>query len=265
PDRFLVWSDDFYGDLDGDNLPEIPVSRIPDGRYAPLLRTALTAPLVRPKRRAGVRNLKRPFAESVFELLPGDAPLLVSDPTTPHTIEQDYFASDAIYLMLHGRSSNGRCFLGATDDEELVEAFDGSNIRPCPGAVVFTGCCWGALIVDTTAWTHEPGKGFAPRAPEASLALGFLASGANAFVGCTGVHYSPKIAPYDYASGPLHKAFWKHLGDGLPPAAALLAAKRSYLKGMPYPNPIPGEDPGAAAAAVEKKPLAQFVCLGLGW
>ena len=266
PDRFLVWSDDFYGDLDGDNLPEIPVSRIPDGRYAPLLRTALSAPLARPlKRRAGLRNLKRPFAEDVFSAVPGEAALLVSDPTTPHSIEQDYFAAEAIYLMLHGRSSNGRIFLGATDDEELVEAFDTSNIRPCPGAVVFTGCCWGALIVETTAWTHEPGKGFAPRAPEASLALGFLAAGANAFVGCTGVHYSPRLKPYDYASGPLHRAFWKHLADGLQPAPALLAAKRSYLKGMPYPNPIPGEDPGAAAAAVEKKLLAQFICLGLGW
>jgi beta-lactamase superfamily II metal-dependent hydrolase len=266
PDRFLVWSDDFYGDLDGDNLPEIPVSRIPDGRYAPLLRTALSAPLARPlKRRAGLRNLKRPFADDVFAALPGDAALLVSDPTTPHSIEQDYFAAEAIYLMLHGRSSNGRIFLGATDDEELVEAFDTRNIRPCPGAVVFTGCCWGALIVETTAWTHEPGKGFAPRAPEASLALSFLAAGANSFVGCTGVHYSPRLEPYDYASGPLHRAFWKHLADGLQPAPALLAAKRSYLKGMPYPNPIPGEDPGAAAAAVEKKLLAQFVCLGLGW
>lgn len=180
-------------------------------------------------------------------------------------VAPDDFAAEAIYLMLHGRSSNGRIFLGATDDEELVEAFDTRNIRPCPGAVVFTGCCWGALIVETTAWTHEPGKGFAPRAPEASLALGFLAAGANAFVGCTGVHYSPRLKPYDYASGPLHRAFWKHLADGLQPAPALLAAKRSYLKGMPYPNPIPGEDPGAAAAAVEKKLLAQFVCLGLGW
>ncbi|HSK77947.1 MAG TPA: MBL fold metallo-hydrolase [Thermoanaerobaculia bacterium] len=266
PDGFLVWCDDFYGDLDGDDLPEIPVSRIPDGRYAPLLRTALAAPLVRPpRRRAGLRNFKRPFAEEVFAGLPGDARLLVSHPATPQSIDPDYFSSDVIYLMLHGQSSNGRRFLGANGAEELIDAFDGRNIRPCPGAVVFTGCCWGALLVETTAWTHEPGKELAPRAPEASLALGFLASGANAFVGCTGVHYSPTIKPYNYASGPFHRAFWKHLTSGLRPAEALLATKRSYLQGMPYPNPIPGEDPGAAAAAVEKKLLAQFTCLGLGW
>lgn len=266
-DRFLVWSDDFYGDLDDDDFPELPVSRVPDGRSAQLLQTALTAPLVKtPQSRAGLRNLKRPFAQDIFSALPGAAPLLVSHPASPDSIEQEYFAADAIYIMLHGRASNARTFLGETDAEEPVDAFDRRNVRPCPGAVVFTGCCWGALVVETTAWMHDPREGFAPRSQEASLALGFLNAGANAFVGCTGVHYSPRLAPYNYASGPMHQAFWKHFAsEGLQPAAALLEAKRTYRKGMPYPNPIPGEDPGAAAAAVEKKLLAQFTCLGLGW
>lgn len=266
-DRFLVWSDDFYGDLDDDDFPELPVSRVPDGRTAQLLQTALAASRVElPRRRAGLRNLKRPFAQEIFDSLPGDAALLVSHPASPDSIEQEYLAADAIYLMLHGRATNARTFLGETDTEEMFEAIDRRNLRPCPGAVVFTGCCWGALTVETTAWTHDPRDGFAPRSPEASLALGFLAAGANAFVGCTGVHYSPRIAPYKYASGPLHHAFWRHvLVEGLRPASALLEAKRTYRKGMPYPNPIPGEDPGAAAAAVEKKLLAQLTCLGLGW
>ena len=266
-DRFLVWSDDFYGDLDNDDFPELPVSRVPDGRTSQLLQTALAASRIEvPRRRAGLRNLKRPFAQEIFDALPGDAALLVSHPASPDSIEQEYLAADAIYLMLHGRATNARTFLGETDTEEMFEAVDRRNLRPCPGAVIFTGCCWGALTVETTAWTHDPLDGFAPRSPEASLALGFLAAGANAFVGCTGVHYSPRIAPYNYASGPLHRAFWNHLiVEGLRPAAALLEAKRTYQKGMPYPNPIPGEDPGAAAAAVEKKLLAQFTCLGLGW
>jgi hypothetical protein len=29
PDEFIVWSDDIYGDREGDRLPEVPVSRIP--------------------------------------------------------------------------------------------------------------------------------------------------------------------------------------------------------------------------------------------
>lgn len=267
PDRFLVWSDDFYGDLDDDDFPEIPVSRVPDGRSSRLLETALAAPLAMPpRRRAGLCNLKRPFAKEIFHSLPGEAALLFCDPETPASIEEGYFASDAIYLMLHGRASNARSFFGDSEAGEPVEAMDRRNVHPCPGAVVFTGCCWGSLIVETTAWTHSPGEGFGSRSPEASLALSFLLSGANAFVGCTGVHYSPRLPPYDYASGPLHRAFWKSFAvDGLRPAAALLEAKKMYRKGMPYPNPIPDEDPGPAAAAVEKKLLAQFTCLGLGW
>lgn len=269
-DRFVVWSDDFYGDLDDDGLPELPVSRVPDGRSAVLLRAALGAGLVEaPARRAGLRNLKRDFAAQVFAAIPGGDEILVSDPATPAAIASqraDYFAAEAIYLMLHGRSANARSFQGETDAGDLVEAIDRRNLRPCPGAVVFTGCCWGALIVETTAWSHNPGEGFAPRSPEASLALGFLGAGANAFIGCTGVHDSPTVEPFGYASGPLHRAFWKHLlVDRLRPAAALLAAKRSYLVGIPYPSPMPDEEPGAAAAAVEKKLLAQFTCLGLGW
>ena len=31
-DDFFVWSDDLYGDLDGDGFPEVAVSRVPDGR-----------------------------------------------------------------------------------------------------------------------------------------------------------------------------------------------------------------------------------------
>ncbi len=266
-DRFLVWSDDYYADLDDDGFPELPVSRVPDGRSAHLLHTALAAPYNdAPKSRAGLRNLKRPFAQAIFDTLPGDAQLLQSHPASPDTISSNYLAAEAIYVMLHGRASNARTFLGETDSDELFEAIDHRNLCPCPGAVAFTGCCWGALIVETTAWTHDPHEAFAPRSPEASLALGFLASGANAFIGCTGLHYSPKLAPYNYASGPFHQAFWQHLiVNRLRPAAALLEAKRTYRRGMPYPNPIPGEDPGAAAAAVEKKLLAQFTCLGLGW
>jgi beta-lactamase superfamily II metal-dependent hydrolase len=267
PDRFLVWSDDFYGDLDDDDFPEIPVSRIPDGRSARLVETALTAPLaLPPRRRAGLCNLKRPFAKEIYKSIPGENALLFCDPETPASIAQEYFASDAIYLMLHGRAANARSFFGDNAAGEPVEAMDRRNLQPCPGAVVFTGCCWGSLIVDTTAWSHNQGDAFASRSPEASLALSFLASGANAFIGCTGVHYSPRLPPYNYASGPLHRAFWESFAmQGLRPAAALLEAKKSYRKGMPYPNPIPGEDPGAAAAAVEKKLLAQFTCLGLGW
>jgi hypothetical protein len=43
PDDFVVWSDQIYGDTNGDDLGDLPVSRIPDGRSAVLVMSALSA------------------------------------------------------------------------------------------------------------------------------------------------------------------------------------------------------------------------------
>jgi hypothetical protein len=40
PDNFIVWSDQSYGDLDGDHLADVPVSRIPDGHTAEVVEAA---------------------------------------------------------------------------------------------------------------------------------------------------------------------------------------------------------------------------------
>jgi hypothetical protein len=87
PDNFIVWSDDIYGDRDGDGLPELPVSRIPDGKASRFLFAAIKAgdrPVGSP--RNGVRNVKRPFAEGIYQNLPGAGTMLVSEPTTSNQI-----------------------------------------------------------------------------------------------------------------------------------------------------------------------------------
>lgn len=267
-DSFVVWSDDLYADFDGDGQADLPVSRIPDGRLAEFMFKALSAPPASLARgRAGVRNFHRPFADQISaNHLPGKKALKVSEPTRPQDIEVTYLDADAVYLMLHGAHFDGRRFWGATatDPDDLVEAFEVQNLRPCAGAVVLTGCCWGALTVRDLAYNHSPATPFAPRSPEASIALSFLRQGANAFVGCTGSHYSPLEAPYAYFGGPLHTAFWQGVGRGVPPSLALFQAKRAY--GAEIPHPRPGDDmPGPGHVAIERKILAQFTCLGLGW
>lgn len=91
------------------------------------------------------------------------------------------------------------------------------------------------------------------------MALGFLKAGALAFVGCTGVHYSPSEPPYRYYGGPMHEAFWKSWLAGLPPAKALFEAKKEYLGGIPH------RDASPMSRAIEIKILRQYTCLGLGW
>ena len=86
PDNFIVWSDDCYGDRDGDRgLPEVPVSRIPDGHSPALVATALSTPPTLSTAARGVRNVARPFAEG--HLTPRcrrtqmySAPVVFSDP-----------------------------------------------------------------------------------------------------------------------------------------------------------------------------------------
>lgn len=80
PDDFIVWSDDVYGDEDGDGLPEVPVSRIPDGHTAAVLFGALAAPAAIAPTRAGVRNTARPFAKPIFDSLPGTGDIRASRP-----------------------------------------------------------------------------------------------------------------------------------------------------------------------------------------
>ncbi|MGL4553274.1 MAG: MBL fold metallo-hydrolase, partial [Gemmataceae bacterium] len=98
-----------------------------------------------------------------------------------------------------------------------------------------------------------------PRGPEASVAIAYLRAGALAFVGCTGSHYSPLAAPYDYFGKPLHEAFWAAVGQGEPPARALHVAKTAFARRMPHGRTDP------FSKAVEVKILRQFTCLGLGW
>jgi hypothetical protein len=93
---------------------------------------------------------------------------------------------------------------------------------------------------------------------ERSMALLVLKAGARAFVGATGVHYSPGAAG-DFFGGPLHKEFWKEIAAGRAPAEALFNARSAYLMALPHGRT------SLFDLAVERKIYKEFTCLGLGW
>lgn len=259
-DTFIVWSDDVYGDTDSDGWPELPVSRIPDGRSAQLVRTALSAPSARPAKgaRAGVRNIRRPFADLVYKALPGEKKMETSRPLTIDRVPPPDVDADWIYFMLHGADGDATGFWGEDDAGGYPQAFDIANVPSRKGGVVFTGCCWGALTLNTIASQARPGRPIETRTEKGSIALAFLARGALAFVGCTGSHYSPG-EPYGYFGHPMHTAFWSAYFGGAAPATALLGAKMEYAKGLPHGQTALG------AQAIEYKILRQYTCLGLGF
>lgn len=259
PDDFYVWSDDIYGCKDGDGLPEVPVSRIPDGKSADLVLSALqagSAPHV--KRRGGVRNVNRPFADEVFARISGQETLLVSAPATYADQPPPDLEAERIYFMLHGDHVDATRFWGE-DTPADVEAVNIANLPQRHGGVVFAGCCWGALSAVSPAVAIPAGTMPGGRTPDESIPLAFLRAGARAFVGCTGAHYSPLEPPFTYYGAPLHQAFWKRFDAGEPPAPALFNAKVDYLAQIPHGLQ------GLASRAIEQKILRQYTCLGLGW
>ena len=260
PDGFVVWSDDLYGVRGSSGRLELPVSRIPDGKSAQLVTAALQASRGQvAAARGGIRNVARPFADHVFRVLPGPGNLHVSRPATfnQQTPSID-LKSERVYFMLHGDYVDSSRFWGEGTANH-TEAVNISNVPRQFKGVVFTGCCWGALTVDTPAGRATAGRPFGQKTVGSSLALSFLARGALAFIGCTGAHYSPLEAPYNYFGGPMHTAFWRHFNAGVAPALALLNAKSEYSLGIPHGRS------GATSMAIENKILRQYTCLGLGW
>src|SRR5262249_19109473 len=113
-DLFIVWSDELYGDTDGDYMPELPVSRIPDGRRSDVVFGALQAPRFTAGARFGGCNTHRPFATTVFPGLPGQGGQLeVSEKYAPEDVPAGA-AAGAVYYMLHGSARDGTRFWGET-------------------------------------------------------------------------------------------------------------------------------------------------------
>lgn len=260
PDEFIIWNDDAYGDPERAGVPRLPVSRIPDGRSAAVLLGALGAPAAprgAPARR-GLRNVKRPFADRLYRALPGDGRMRRSAPTTAHRLPEGALDAAHVYLVLHGLATDGRHFWGESDRGHPV-AMNVSD-APAAGAIVLSGCCWGGMASHAPARKSVDGQAPRPRTVRTSIGLAALRNGARAFVGSTGVNYSPTRPPYDYFSAPLHAAFWRAIIAGISPALALLEAKHAFALEMPHVGTR-----GSVEEAIEFKTLRQYTCLGLGW
>jgi hypothetical protein len=271
-DQFWVWSDDDYGDTDGDQMPDLPVSRIPCDTAGDFVRRALGASghqvgfgLPGVPGRRGVRDSQLPFADQYYQALHAlpdpDSPLV----TPPHQNLQDSDVSaDAMYFVLHQGETQPIAFTAVEPDGTGVTVLDIASFagQTTIGAVVFSSCCWGALVSNRRAL--DP---FEPQTltPETSIGLSILNRGLVAYVGFTGSHWAPSTFPYRYWGGPLHEYFWRNWSQKeMPPARALFEAKAEYIANAPYlrlNNPFFD----TLSTAIELKTFWSATCLGLGW
>ncbi len=214
-DQFVVWSDVLFGDVDGDTVAELPVSRIPDGRRGDVLLAALQAPVSRRAIRGGIRNLARPFADPVYAGISNNPnpnmKICLAPPAAPAGPAIDL--SDDTYFMLHGSDHDATRFWGEDNAQNLIEAVELSDLpgkAPAPSSspAAARGACVTPAAAKVRAGVPIPSRG-----SEASIAITYLQSGALAFVGCTGTHYSPLVpkpaAGLNYFGKPMHDAFWR--------------------------------------------------------
>jgi hypothetical protein len=264
PDNFIVWSDNPYGDRDNDGIQEVPVSRVPDGGAADFLVQNLVRRFRPLTGQYTLRNVNRPFADLVQGQLPGTArDPEQSEPVQADDVNPENLRGAYLYFMLHGSDFDAARFWGEEEDSYL----EAMNVNRLPanldGAVVFAGCCWGALISREPAYRIMGKETPSARQIENSIALSCLRRGASAFIGCTGAHYSPLEAPYNYFGHPMHTHFWNGIREGQAPARALFEARQQYLRNLPHRTP--GNKISVDELAIELKIYHQFTCLGLGW
>jgi beta-lactamase superfamily II metal-dependent hydrolase len=263
PDQFIVWSDEAYGDTNGDSFAELPVSRIPDGRDAALVFAALQADAPGVANRFGIRNIARPFAAKIWDYVDGDRPLNVSEDFQSHQVVGLDLNNSANYVMLHGSATDGTKWSGeAPGKGGDVVAFAVHNVPKKLSGIVFAGCCWGALVVSERACTMTQGLP-SPRVTERSIALSFLRSGVSGFVGSTGAHYSGSgLTANDNLAYVMHEAFWQLAkAANYAAAPALFEARTLFFE---FINQQVGvADPLRIAQMLKNR--TQFTCLGLGW
>lgn len=264
-DAFIVWSDNVYGDHDGDLLPELPVSRIPTDAPGGLVRRALNAPVASVARQLnGVRLDTLLFAETVYNNIGvADGPIQTTPVGAPLGVSD--IAASANYIVLHGNDSGFKSF---GDGFGSVINVDSLGIPDQElGSTVFASCCWSGVIVAEKAANFV--KFPDDLAPGDSLALTFLNHGLIAYIGFTGSHWvTPKSGPtdpYQLLGVPLHEQFWcNYLTQNMAPSQALFEAKKTYIANTPY---CVIDEPrfDMFSRAVEMKVFWSATCLGLGW
>jgi len=229
-DADTLYTDDVYADFTGDDVIDVPIARIPDGGSLDLLIKQLDGKCVPKAGAFGLGNAKREYAGPIMDIFDDAGDVYWSLPMTNDDFSVGDVDVNYVYFILHGLDTDTSIWWG--EEPIYPEAFK-ANLANSQG-VILSGSCYGAYVIGKT--------------PADSICLRFLRSGAKAFVGCTGTHYSTPGTETTY-NGPLfHRLFFEHLMSGKKPSEAFFRAKRDYAP--------------EADTSVEEKILHEFVFYG---
>ena len=239
-----VWSDSLYASRD-DNflLPQRAVGRIPDGKEEDILLslldvaieghgekgrlTGMVAGVMRGLRRSpsslGLSaEIWQEASQAVFEAIGNSKGLEISPPFTDQEfLERNTRVPPLAYFNLHGVKEAAYWYGHSSSGEELnfPIALTPLNLAwaEVSGGVVYSEACYGANLREGST--------------DSSIPLAFLAKGARAVIGSTGMAYGA-LAPPLSGADLLGRNLWLGLKRGFTIGEALLRAKLGLMEEM---------------------------------
>jgi tetratricopeptide (TPR) repeat protein len=239
-----VWTDNPYASRDNNFLlPQRAVGRIPDGKKADILLSLLDVAIEghREKGRLTgmvtglIRGLRRgpsslglsaeiwhEASRAVFEAIGNSKGLEISPPFTDQEfLERHTQVPPLAYFNLHGVKEASYWYGHSSSGEEVnfPIALTPLNLAwaEVSGAVVYSEACYGAHLREGSA--------------DSSIPLAFLAKGAKAMIGSTGMAYGSLTPPLSSADL-LGRNLWLGLKRGFAIGEALLRAKLGLVEEM---------------------------------
>jgi len=175
----VIYTDDFYGDLDHDGLPDVPTARLPDGGDLELYNVQFNGGFEGRTHTywgsaMAIAMQARPGAADVANLI--GAPVQWSPPVDVKTARTG--GSNA-YFLVHGADWDTSRWWGDDDEGNGPVAFSADRAAGSVGTIV-SGACYGAYL----------GTLGSPISRADSIALQFLRNNSEAFIGHTASTYS---------------------------------------------------------------------------
>jgi len=239
-----VWSDTPYASRDNNFLlPQRAVGRIPDGKKRDILLSLLDVAIGGHREASSgrltgtitglIRGLRRSpsslglsaeiwqeASQAVFEAIGNSQGLEISPPFTDQEfLERHTQVPPLAYFNLHGVKEAAYWYGHSSSGEEVdfPIALTPLNLAwtEVSGAVVYTEACYGAHLREGSA--------------DSSIPLAFLAKGAKAVIGSTGMAYGSLTPPLSGADL-LGRNLWLGLKRGFTIGEALLRAKLGLVE-----------------------------------
>ncbi|MFQ5886076.1 MAG: C25 family cysteine peptidase [Anaerolineae bacterium] len=239
-----VWTDNPYASRD-DNflLPQRAVGRIPDGKKEDVLLslldvateghgeaskgrlTGMVAAVIRGLRQSpsslGLSaEIWQEASQAVFEAIGNSKGLEISPPFTDQEfLERHTQVPPLAYFNLHGVKEVAYWYGHSSSEIDFPIALTPLNLAwvEVSGAVVYSEACYGAHLREGST--------------DSSIPLAFLAKGAKAVIGSTGMAYGSLIPPLSGADL-LGRNLWLGLKRGFTIGEALLRAKLGLVEEM---------------------------------